>query len=67
VNYQISSNEDIVNLLKYDLLIEISKNKDIFNGNKLEDFIDLQNLCYLFANNNKSEILKNIALYIPKV
>lgn len=37
INYQISSNEDILQLIKYDLLVElINKNKDIFLSNKVD-------------------------------
>ena len=37
VNYQISNNNDIVELLKYDILVELlKKDKDIFQTNKVE-------------------------------
>ncbi len=37
INYQISSNEDILDLIKYDILIELlKKNKDILQGNKVD-------------------------------
>lgn len=46
VNYQISSNEDIIELLKYDILIELlRKNHGIF-GNKKED--SLKGKAFLF-------------------
>lgn len=67
VNYQISSNEDIINLLKYDILVELSKNEDLFKDNKIEDFIDFSNMLYLFWNENKEEILKVFFSYIPKL
>lgn len=67
VNYQISSNEDIIDLLKYDILVELSKNEDIFKNNKIEDFTDLANMIYLFWSENKLEILKTLLLYIPKL
>lgn len=68
VNYQISSNEDIINLLQYDILVELlSKDKNLFNDNKIEDFVDLRNMLYLFWNENKLEILKVFFSYIPKL
>lgn len=68
INYQISSNEDIVDLLKYDILIELfEKNKDIFKDNKIEDFTDFSSLLYLFWENNKLEILRTILWFFWKL
>ncbi|MFC1644792.1 P-loop NTPase fold protein [Patescibacteria group bacterium] len=68
VNYQISSNEDILDLIKYDILIELlKKDKDIFKTNKLEDFIDLRNLVHVWASENRGDIIKTVLSNIPKL
>jgi hypothetical protein len=47
VNYQISSNEDIIDLIKYDILVELlKKNKNIFQEKKVEGFKDSAFLFY---------------------
>ncbi len=47
VNYQISNNEDILELIKYDILIELlNKNKDTFKENKVEGLVDNSLLFY---------------------
>ena len=47
VNYQISSNEDILDLIKYDILVELlKKNKDIFQGNVVDGVKDSALLFY---------------------
>lgn len=68
VNYQVSSNDDIVELLKYDILIELTKKyENIFKTTEIDSFIDYTNLVYLFWNNNKVEIIKNLISFIPKI
>lgn len=55
VNYQISSNEDIIDLLKYDLLVELTKrDKDLFKKNKLDGAWDLMTLFYIWCKTNFS-------------
>lgn len=47
VNYQISSNGDVVDLIKYDILVELlNKNKEIFKGNEVEGINDFTLLFY---------------------
>jgi hypothetical protein len=47
VNYQISRNEDVVELIKYDILVELlKKNKDILQENKIEGVKDSTLLFY---------------------
>ena len=47
INYQINSNEDILELIKYDILIELlKKNKDILQENKIEGIKDSSLLFY---------------------
>ncbi len=55
VNYQISPTEDIVDLLKYDLLVELTKrNKDLFKRNKLNGTRDLMTLFYIWCRSHLS-------------
>ncbi len=68
VNYQINSNEDISEFLKYDILVELNKrNKDIFQKNDYNNLIDLQRLFFIWGKNNFTEIFKTGLLYIPKL
>ena len=68
VNYQINSNEDISEFLKYDILVELNKkNKDIFQKNDYNNLIDLQRLLFLWGKNNFTELFKNGLSYIPKL
>lgn len=68
VNYQIHKNEDILELMKYDILTElINKDSNIFKENKINDFIDLRNLIYVWGKDNSSEIIKTILSNIPKL
>lgn len=68
VNYQIHKNEDILELMKYDILTElINKNPNIFKENKINDFIDLRNLIYIWGKDNSNEIIKTMLSNIPKL
>ncbi|MCK4355128.1 hypothetical protein KAW43_02110 [Candidatus Parcubacteria bacterium] len=68
INYQINSNEDISEFLKYDILVELNrKNKDIFQENDYNNLIDLQRLFFVWGKNNFTEIFKNGLSYIPKL
>lgn len=50
VNYQTNSNEDIVELLKYDVLVELlKKDRYIFKGNKISGIYESSLLFYLWA------------------
>jgi len=42
INYQISSNEDVIEFLKYDILVELLKKNDVFkkDNNLDKNFID---------------------------
>lgn len=63
VNYQISTNEDILELIKYDLLIElIKKDKDILQGKTVDGIKDSSLLFYSWCKNKLSinSVLKNI-------
>lgn len=68
VNYQINSNEDIAEFLKYDILVELNKkNKDIFQKNDYNRLIDLQRLFFIWSKNNFTEIFKTGLSYIPRL
>ncbi len=68
VNYQINSNEDVSEFLKYDILVELNKkNKDIFQKNDYNSLIDLQRLFFIWGKNNFTEIFKTGLSYIPKL
>lgn len=55
INYQISSNEDILELIKYDILIELlKKNKDILQGNKVNGIKESALLFYSWARSRFS-------------
>jgi hypothetical protein len=57
LNYQISQNEDIIEFLKYDILVEILKNnKNIFKKEDYSGFFDLQCLLYSWGKNNSEKI-----------
>lgn len=59
VNYQINSNEDILNLIKYDILIELlNKDSEILQSNTVEGVKDNALLLYSWAKENVS--LNNI-------
>lgn len=62
INYQISSNEDILELIKYDLLVElVKKNLDILKENPVNGIKDSTLLFYSWCKNRFSinSILKN--------
>lgn len=55
VNYQINSNEDILDLIKYDILVELlKKNKDIFQSNVVDGIKDSALLFYSWCKQNFS-------------
>lgn len=68
VNYQIASNEDIVEFLKYDILLELSKrNENLFQENDIAGLVDYQRLFYLWGKDNAEEIIKTALSFIPKI
>lgn len=68
VNYQICSNDDIFDFLKYDIVVELSKkNKDVFEKNDYSNFLDLQRLFFIWGKNNLKDIFKTGVSYIPKL
>lgn len=68
VNYQISSNQDVIEFLKYDLLIELlKKNPGCFSSEDFFNFIDIQRLLYLWGQDNIGEIIKTGLSHIPKL
>jgi len=68
VNYQITSNENIIEFLKYDILIELlKKDKDIVQKNDYSNLIDLQRLLYIWGKDNFVEIFKTGVSIIPKL
>jgi len=68
VNYQIFANEDIFDLIKYDILSELlSKNPKIFKDNNIKDFVDLKNLAYIWGKDNWLEITKTMISNVPKL
>lgn len=55
VNYQIHSNDDIINLLKYDIIVELSKkDKNIFQKKKVEGIKESSLLFYSWIKENYS-------------
>jgi len=55
INYQIHGNDDVIDLLKYDLLVELSKKKpDIFQTNKVEGIKESSLLFYSWIKENYS-------------
>jgi len=68
VNYQITSNENIIEFLKYDILVELlKKNKNIIQKNDYGNLIDLQRLLYCWGRDNFVEIFKAGVSLIPKL
>lgn len=68
VNYQITSNENIIEFLKYDILVELlKKNKNIIPKNDYDNLIDLQRLLHLCGKDNFIEIFKTGVSLIPKL
>lgn len=68
VNYQIYQNEDIFELIKYDILtVLIKNNPEIFTENKLRDFVDLRNLLYIWGKDNSMEITKTLVEHILRL
>jgi len=68
LNYQISQNEDIIEFLKYDILVEILKNnKNIFKKEDYSGFFDLQCLLYSWGKKNSEKIFNTGISLIPKL
>ncbi|MEN7550080.1 P-loop NTPase fold protein [Rapidithrix thailandica] len=66
VNYSVASNEDIFELVKYDILFSLLENKDkVFEFDKL-DIPHIQTL-HFFATNNVLNILTPFVNLIPKL
>ncbi len=56
-NYQIYSNEDILELIKYDILVELlQKNSELIKDNDYNNLIDIQRLFYLWGKENLKDI-----------
>ena len=68
VNYQITSNENIIEFLKYDILAELlKKNKNIIQKNDYDNLIDFQRLFHLWGRDNFVETFKTGISLIPKL
>jgi len=68
VNYQITSNENIIEFLKYDILAELlKKNKNIIQKNDYGNLIDFQRLFHLWGRDNFVETFKTGISLIPKL
>lgn len=68
INYQISPNDDIVEFLKYDILVEIiKKDKNIFSDNDYKKFWNFHQLLYFWGKNNFREIFNTGLSLIPKL
>ena len=68
INYQLSKNEDIFELIKYDLLIQlINKKEDIFTEEDFNDITDYMTVLYLWGKENKLDIAKTFLSMIPKL
>jgi len=63
VNYSISSNEDIIKYIKYDIVIELLRKKASVQEIDLR-FIDT---LPLFIKNNLDKVAANIAYMVPKI
>ena len=64
INYQISSSENILEFLKYDLLIELlKKSKGVFKKNDYSGLKNWSRITYLFVENNPEKLLGTI----PKI
>ncbi|MAJ97406.1 MAG: hypothetical protein CMI56_02210 [Parcubacteria group bacterium] len=68
VNYQIHNNEDIFELMKYDILVELLQKEGVtFDKKDFDSFIDLENLLYLWGKEHVTEVLSAGASLIPKL
>ncbi len=68
VNYQISSNEDIIELLKYDILVELlRKDSDIFQENDFKGIIDYQRMLCFWGTNKIQDVVKTSFSYIQEL
>lgn len=68
INYQISCNEDVLELIKYDILVELlKKNKNILQENKVEGIKDSALLFYSWCKNKFSlnSVLQSTVDLIP--
>jgi len=66
VNYQISTNEDIINLLKYDILVELfEKYEGFFKINNIQSIQDNILLFYVWINYFISPKNSNLILQTP--
>ena len=62
-NYQISQNEDVIELIKYDLITLIKeknkgKSEDIFTENDYKSFVHLPSLVHLWSQGKKKDLTK---------
>jgi hypothetical protein len=68
VNYQINTNEDIVEFLRYDILITLlNKNPEIIENNDFESILNFSQLLYLFGKENLSDVIKTGLAFVPKL
>lgn len=70
INYQISSNDDIIKFLKYDILVELlNKNTKIFEKTEITNFLDYSILTYLFFTDkdNALKSIKTLIEFLPEL
>ena len=68
VNYQIGSNEDIIQFLKYDILVELTKKYDsVLQEDDYNSFVDLQRLLYFWGKDNLWDVFKTAVYFVPKL
>ena len=68
VNYQIHENEDVLDLIKYDILVELlKKDNTIVSGKDYGSLVDTQRLLYLWGKDNLKDIFTTCASVIPKL
>lgn len=68
VNYQISSNEDVIELLKYDILTTLlNKDESILETKDYSGISDLSTMIYLWGAENFKDIFKTAVSYIPRL
>lgn len=63
VNYQINSNEDIVDFLKFDILVEMKKkNETIFSDDDYKEIFNTPKLFYIWGKDNIEDVISLISI-----
>ncbi len=68
VDYQIASNENIIDFLKADILVELQKKHNgIIEPNDYSNFLDLQRLLYVWSKDHVVDISKFIGSHVSRL